>query len=201
MNSHSVQEVFWKLIFGYSPSDVFDSRSMLQLSRMYKQAIANTAVWGGGPDLCLIGSNSIMHVSSGILSNFSKFHFSQGVVFTSISDDIWGVIRENPLVCIFLSVQRIEQVFPRTRSIPLIGHTMHTHTDTHTYSKSLMVVFRPGRSHIEQTVMRKRITVFHQQLSPAAPVRLKCAYIAAGHAVAKEVLVSKQELAGKHPQS
>lgn len=64
-----------------------------------------------------------------------------------------------------------------------------------------MVVFRPAKSHIEQTVMRKRIAVFHQQLSPAAPVRLKCAYIAAGHAVAKEVLVSKLELAGKHPQS
>lgn len=71
---------------------------------------------------------------------------------------------------------------------------------THT-RESLMVSLRPAESHIEQTVMRKRITVFHQQLSPAAPVSIKCTYIAAGHAVAKEVLVSKQELAGKHPQS
>lgn len=124
-------------------------------------------------------------------------------MFASISDDIWGVIRKNSPVCIFLSAQRIEQVFPKTRPIPIIGHTMHTrtHKDSNIYSKSLMVVFRPARSHIEQTVMRKGIAVFHQQLSPAAPVRLKCAYIAAGHAVAKEVLVSKQELAGKHPQS
>lgn len=71
---------------------------------------------------------------------------------------------------------------------------------THTF-KSLMAVLRPGESHIEQTVMRKGITVFHHQLSPAAPVSIKCTDIAAGHAVAKEVLVSKQELAGKHPQS
>jgi hypothetical protein len=47
--------------------------------------------------------------------------------------------------------------------------------------------------------MRRRIAAFHQQLSPTAPVRIKCTYIASGHAVAKEVLVSKQELAGKHP--
>ena len=67
--------------------------------------------------------------------------------------------------------------------------------------KSLMVSLRSGESHIEQTVMRKRITVFHQQLSPTAPVSIKCTYIAVGHAVAKEMLVSKQELAGKHPQS
>lgn len=64
--------------------------------------------------------------------------------------------------------------------------------------QSLMVVLRPGGSHIKQTVMRKRITVLHQQLSPAAPVSFKCMSIAAGHAVAKEVLVSKQEL---DPQS
>lgn len=67
--------------------------------------------------------------------------------------------------------------------------------------KSLLPSLRPGESHIEQTVMRKGITVLHQQLSPVAPVSIKCTYIATGHAVAKEVLVSKQELAQKHPQS
>lgn len=76
----------------------------------------------------------------------------------------------------------------------LICHTVHTHT-----SKSLMVVSWPGESHLEQTVMRKGITVFHQQLSPVATVSIKCTCAATGHAVAKEVLVSKQELARKRP--
>lgn len=60
-----------------------------------------------------------------------------------------------------------------------------------------MVSLRPGESNMAQTVMRKRITVFHQQLSPADPVNIKCTYMASGHAVAKVMLVSKQELAGK----
>lgn len=77
---------------------------------------------------------------------------------------------------------------------------LHTHRHIVT-CKSLMVSLRPGQSHSEQTVMRKRITVFHQQLSPAAPVSIKCTYIASSHAVAKEMLVSKKELAVKQPQS
>lgn len=96
-----------------------------------------------------------------------------------------------------ICVQSTEQVFWRNSLVHLIGHT---HANVR--GKSLMVSLRHGQSHMEQTVMRKRISVFHQQLSPTtAPVSFKCTYIASGHAVAKEVLVSKQELAGKHPQS
>lgn len=63
-----------------------------------------------------------------LCTSLSEFHLSQGVVFTFKSDDIWSVIRKKSLVCIHISVQRVEQVFPRTRPVPVIGHTMHTHT-------------------------------------------------------------------------
>lgn len=100
-------------------------------------------------------------------------------MFTSISDDIWGVIRKNPPVSIFLSAQRIEQVFPKTRPIPLIGHTMYTHTRTHTYTVSPLWLSSGLLDLTQNRLMRKRIAVFHQQLSPAAPVRLKCASLLA----------------------
>lgn len=117
---------------------------------------------------------------------------NQSGVFTSTSDGIWRIVGKKRADCLSRSVLRIGQVFLRRRPASVIG----THT-----RRSLVCVLRPARAHTEQTVMRKRITVFHHQLSPAAPVRLKRARIAAGHAVAKEVSVSKQELAGKHPQS
>lgn len=125
------------------------------------------------------------------------FFLSCGYVYIHI----WWHLEydEERILCLYaqISVQSIEQVFQRSGLVHLIGHTARTHT--HTNTQSLMVSLRPGQSHMEQTVMRKRITVFHQQLSPAAPVSVKSTYIASGHAVAKEVLVSKQELAGKHP--
>ena len=106
------------------------------------------------------------------------------------------MIRKKSFVCVLRFLFRVlDRCFQGVGPFSLLA-ALCTHT-----CKSPMVVLRPGESHIEQTVMRKRITVFHQQLSPAAPVSIKCTYIAAGHAVAKEVLVSKQELARKHPQS
>lgn len=75
----------------------------------------------------------------------------------------------------------------------------HTHLQRHTVPDGC------PPAHIKQTVMRRKknlVTALHRQLSPAAPVSFNCAYRqAGGHAVAKEVAVSMQELAGKHPQS
>lgn len=129
------------------------------------------------------------------------FFFSHAVVFTPISDDICSMMRKESFVCMLRFRFRVlNRCFKGTGWFILLV-TLCTHTCAHTNTQSLMVSLRPGQSHMEQTVMRKRITVFHQQLSPAAPVSVKSTYIASGHAVAKEVLVSKQELAGKHPQS
>lgn len=125
------------------------------------------------------------------------FFFSCSCVYIHI----WWHLEYDEENSLCLSAQSIEQVFQRSGLVHLIGHTAHTQARTHCHTQSLMVSLRPGQSHMEQTVMRKRITVFHQQLSPAAPVSVKSTYVSSGHAVAKEVLVSKQELAGKHPQS
>lgn len=158
-----------------------------------RNRLANTAVTGNAPDLCFMVSNEIMHASSGTLNMFEQFSFFSG---SCVYIHIWWHLEcdkgINPLFVCSDMCMSIGQVFPRKRPVLFIGHTMSAHI-----WKSLMVVLRPGGSHIEQTVMRKRITVFHQQLSPAAPVSIKCTYIAAGHAVAKELLVSKQKLAEK----
>lgn len=113
-------------------------------------------------------------------------------------------MEEAPPVVNLISVQRIEQVLRRIRPALLIGHTVRAHTHTHLQRHTVPDGCPPA--HIKQTVMRRKkkslVTALHRQLSPAAPVSFNCAYRqAGGHAVAKEVAVSMQELAGKHPQS
>lgn len=146
------------------------------------------------PVICVLGaqrkSRTQVLVLWTCLSNFSSVDI--------ISDDIWSVMRKKSFICVlrFLFGVLNRCFFFQGAGLFSLLATLCTQT-----RKSLMVSLRPAESHIEQTVMRKRITVFHQQLSPAAPVSIKCTYIASGHAVAKEVLVSNQKLAGKHPQS
>lgn len=166
-------------------------------SRASKNRLTNTLVRGGALDLCFVGSNEIMHASSGTLHKFERISsFSGSCVYIQIWWHLECYKEEVPCLHSHICSESWTGVSKDQACSRYWPHYAHTHS-----RKSPMVVLRPGGSHIKQTVMRKRITVLHQQLSPAAPVSLKCAYIAAGHAVAKEVLVSKQELAGKHPQS
>lgn len=87
--------------------------------------LANTAVMAEAPDLCVI-SNEIMHATSSTLNTFEQF--SRGVVFTSVSDDIWSVMwRRDPLFVELRFLYWTGVSEERARS-PYWPHCAHTHT-------------------------------------------------------------------------
>lgn len=61
------------------------------------------------------------------LNKLEQISFFSQQLCVYIHNDVWSTTGRESLVCILISVQRIGQVFPRTRPFPVIGHAMHTH--------------------------------------------------------------------------
>lgn len=93
-NSTITSVVLWTLTFGYSLSHVFVNGSMAAFS-VHVETGWQTLLSREMHLICVLWSQMKLCMRAlALWTCLSNFHFSQGVVFTSISGDIWSVIRE-----------------------------------------------------------------------------------------------------------